>query len=98
MYNNSKEVALLEKYPLVSELPLEVNEYINNYSTYVHYRVIAAVNLEESSAKVTITDYSGGNYGRALSKISSLGFNLEDYDITYVDQSSENYWPRVTKY
>lgn len=98
MYNNSDEMKILAKFPLIKELPIIVSEYINNYSEFINYKITYTEDLSNLTATITITDLSGGNHDRALKKISELGFNPADYDIKYLDQSSENYWPRVTKY
>lgn len=98
MYNNSNEMKILAKFPLIKELPIVVDEYVNNYSEYINYKITYTEDLSNLTAIITITDLSGGNHDRALKKISELGFNPADYDIKYLDQSSENYWPRVTKY
>ena len=98
MYNNSEEMALRAKYPLITILPIEINEYVNNYSDYINYKITYNKSSDNSSVTILITDITGGNYDNAIKKITSLGYNPKDYTIEYNDQSLENYWPRVTKY
>jgi len=98
MYNNSEEMALRAKYPLITALPVEVNEYINNYSDYVNYKITYNKSSDNSTVTILITDITGGNYDNAIKKIASLGYDPNNYDIEYSDQSAQNYWPRVTKY
>lgn len=98
MYNTSEEMALQAKYPLITILPIEIDEYTDNYSTYINYRITYTSNTEDSSVTITITDLSGGNYDRAIKKITELGYNPADYTIKYQDESSQNYWPRLNKY
>lgn len=98
MYNNSEEMAIRAKFPITSALPIEVDEYSDNYSKHINYTITYTSNFDTLSITITITDLSGGNYDSALKKISSLGYNPADYTIEYKDESSENYWPRVTKY
>ena len=97
MYNSSEEMATREKYPLIDILPLEINEYTNNYSEHLNYRLTYNIN-SDNSVTITITDISGGNYNNAIKKISNLGYNPNDYKFEYKDESSQNYWPRITKY
>lgn len=85
---------LYDTHPLLSHLPLDVAFYQNTYSGYVHYTVTFETipDLEDKNkqtVELVITDYTGGNYDRAISKLKSLDANLDKYSIRYVDESAD---------
>lgn len=79
--------AILDKAPLISILPIEVEYYIQG-KQYVHYQIAFKV---ESSNQVTIiiNDYTGGNYDSALERIRAEGYDPKDYSIEYRDYSQD---------
>lgn len=98
MYNNSEEMILRAKYPLITVLPLTVDEYVNNYSDHINYTITYSTTPDYSTVTILITDLTGDNYENAIKKITDMGYDLSDYTIEYKNQSSENYWPRINKY
>ena len=76
---------LKEKYPLIEQLPIEVDRFLN-YSEHIHYKI--TYRLQNKKAIIVVTDYTGGNFEKALSNIENRGFDPDDYKIEYVDSSS----------
>ena len=77
---------LKKNYPLVEYLPIEVDRFLN-YSEHIHYKITYRV--ENGEAVIIVSDYTGGNFKRALSNIENRGFVPDDYKIEYADLSSE---------
>lgn len=82
-----KSDSLLKNYPLIKELPIEV-EYYKNNSIYIHYLITYMVN-DDNTPTILINDYTGGNHDSAIERIRAKGFNPEDYKIEYQDKTSE---------
>ncbi len=75
---------LVEKYPLVAKLPINV-EYYRGYSEHIKYQI--SYRVEDEEAIIVIHDYTGNNKEKAFGNIRSRGFNPEDYTIDYLDES-----------
>ncbi len=83
---------LRAKYPIMESLPIVFERYFNNFTEYVHYRIDGGeFNECENSFCLKITDYSGGNYDRALDLMREKGYNPDDYEIFYEDSSKKGY-------
>lgn len=88
---------LYDDNPFLAELPLEVSFYENTYSGFVHYAITYELTpdlTDENKQNLTIiiTDYTGGNHDRALTKLKSLGADPSKYAVQYIDDSA-NYTP-----
>lgn len=77
------------KYPIVAYLPTTIEYYSNNYSSYTKYRISYELSEDEEKITIIITDYSGGNYEKALNKIKEFGFSSEDYTIKYIEEIAD---------
>lgn len=97
MFTNNSDNKIASKYPLIYKLPIEVSEYNNNYTKYTHYTITYTID-NDSKITVYITDYTGGNHDAAIKKIKDLGFVPEQYNIKYVDKSSEQIPGRPADY
>ncbi len=83
---------LRAKYPIMESLPIVFEKYFNNYTEYVNYRIDGGEYKEcKSDFCLKITDYSGGNYDRALNLIREKGYTPDDYEILYEDSSKKGY-------
>ena len=80
-YNN-----LITKYPLIQVLPINVEYFSDNYTSYTKYSITYSVSNDK--VIINISDYSGGSHEKALKSISDRGYNLKDYTIEYKDLSS----------
>ncbi|MDO4747355.1 MAG: hypothetical protein Q4A70_03405 [Candidatus Saccharibacteria bacterium] len=92
-YNGEQQtVQLVDKYPIMSAIPIVVEKYSNNYTEYVSYRIDGGKFADcEQDFCLKITDISGGNYERALENIRLKGYNPDDYEIIYDDVSKKGY-------
>lgn len=86
MYGTSQDVENREKYPIYQDLPIIVDEFDYASRVAISYEIRGAFN-EQNQLVLTIIDYSGGNYEKALERIRGLGYNPDDYIIRYVDES-----------
>lgn len=83
---------LMDKYPVMKDIPIVVEEYFNNYTQYVYYRIDGGIYEEcEQEFCLKITDISGGNYDRALQTLREKGYNPDDYDIIYDDTNKKGH-------
>lgn len=82
-----KNLLLQEKYPIIAQLPLEINYYPNTY-TYIHYTISYTINNDDDITFI-IHDYTGGNRDAALAKLTSRGVNVADYEFVYTDESNQ---------
>lgn len=83
---------LFDKYPIMYELPTTIAYYDSATGYYVSYRLSYRTNEDNTDITIVITDYTGGNRSRAITKLS------EDYDIDpkainieYLDESYKEY-------
>lgn len=77
---------LKENYPLVESLPIEIDRFLN-YSEHIHYKI--AYRVKKGEAIIVVSDYTGGNFEKALTNIRNRGFKPDDYEIEYNDLSQE---------
>ena len=92
-YNGEQQtLQLVDKYPIMSVIPMVVEKYSNNYTEYVSYRIDGGKFSDcEQEFCLKITDISGGNYNRAIETIRSSGYNPDDYVIIYDDASRKGH-------
>ncbi len=96
MYNSTKLLKEEQKNPISKILPIEIDEkgspFGTRYSIYGYFDP-----SKNQKFVVNIADYTGGNYDAAIQQIVSRGFNPDDYEINYQDQSVFNNLPHVGK-
>ncbi len=84
---------ILERFPIMKVLPIDIEYYADGYGAYTHYTISSDFGYNEDKSKQTfsvlITDYTGGNYDDAIQRITNLGYNPKDYNIIYQDYSEE---------
>ena len=85
MYDNSEYLQNIHKYPLYNELPIIIDSFDFASRTDIKYEIRGY--FENQKLILTVIDYSGGNYDKAIQKIRELGYNPSDYEIKYNDQS-----------
>lgn len=81
--------------PILSQLPIEIDYYTSNYAKRVKYTISYRLNAENDGFAITITDYTGGNYESALSRLKTYGVDADDYKIEYSDESADLKWGRA---
>ncbi len=86
MYDTTTDAENIEKYPLFKELPIEVDDFDFGARRAIHYEIRGAFN-EKNELVLTVVDYSGGQFESAIKKLSSLGYDPEEYEIKYFDDS-----------
>ena len=85
-------VDLRARYPVMESLPIIFEHYYNNYTEYISYRIDGGQYKEcKQSFCLKITDFSGGNYNRALDYMREKGYNPSDYEIIYEDSSQKGH-------
>lgn len=77
------------KFPITNVLPVTVEYYSDNYSSYTKYFISYILKDDNTKIVLKITDYTGGNYDKALDKIRELGFDPSEYAIEYNDVSEK---------
>lgn len=87
-YTGSQEARkLIPKYPIVKDLPIQVEFYSNDYSDHTQYTI--NYSIKNNDFNLIINDESGNSHDTALQKIKSLGYNPNDYKIIYNNISSD---------
>jgi hypothetical protein len=78
---------LQEQYPLLKQLPINEDYYINNYAKHIKYSISYKTNNDKIT--ILITSYTKDSATYAQEKIKTLGFNLNNYAIEYeiIDES-----------
>ncbi len=84
---------LQEQYPLIKQLPINIDEYNADYTQRINYSI--SYTTLDDEVQIIIQDKSGDNYETALKKIKSLGFNPEDYTIQYTDLHQNSGWSKA---
>lgn len=85
---------LYQENPFLSQLPLDVSFYTDQYSGFVHYSLTYELTPDlndenQQNLTIIITDYTGGNQERALTKLKSLGADPSKYNVQYVNDSAD---------
>ncbi|MBR0488390.1 hypothetical protein IJJ39_01800 [Candidatus Saccharibacteria bacterium] len=80
---------LVSLFPIVKKLPETVEYYANNYADYVKYIIGYEVVGDNDGLVLVITDYTGGNYERAIEKIREYGKLSEGFPVKYIDKSQD---------
>lgn len=76
---------------ILTALPIEKSYYTNNYDKYINYTIRAQISDSASSLTIVVTSYSENtedNYSAALIELRNLGFNPDNYNIKYVNNST----------
>lgn len=83
---------LKEEYPILNQLPIEIDYFTSGYANRIKYTISYELNDDNTNFIIVITDYSGGNYENALSKLEARGVKVEDFEIKYIDDSTNSEW------
>ena len=86
MYDTTKDVENIENNPLYKELPIEVDDFDFGARRAIHYEIRGQFN-DEGKLVLTVVDYGGGQLEAAKNKIKKLGYNPDDFEIKYFDDS-----------
>ena len=70
---------------IIDLLPIEYDAYTDDFAYYTQYHIVWDFSRESCPkiACLVIEDNTGGNEQAALNKIKELGYNPDDYEITY---------------
>ena len=86
--NDEASKAFVEEYnkimSITDNLPILYDAYTDDFSEYTKYEI--EIDRREDCTKalcLKITDTTGGNEQAAMSKLVEMGYDLNDYDITY---------------
>lgn len=91
-YGEREKEEFLKKYPIANDIPIVVEYYSQDYTSYVYYRIDMGEYKDcESKICLKITDLSGGNYDRAIAEIRRRGYNPDNYEIIYEDSSKKGH-------
>ena len=91
-YGEIEKNKFLRKFPISNDIPIVVEQYYDNYTIYISYRIdLGQYKGCKQEACLKITDISGGNYERALENIRSRGYDPDDYEIIYEDYSQKGH-------
>ncbi|MBQ7202366.1 hypothetical protein IJS18_03230 [Candidatus Saccharibacteria bacterium] len=86
MYDTTTIVENIENNPLYKKLPIEVDDFDFGARQAIHYEIRGEFN-DENDLVLTVVDYTGGQFEPAKAKIKELGYNPDDYEIKYFDDS-----------
>ncbi|MBQ3464616.1 PEGA domain-containing protein [Candidatus Saccharibacteria bacterium] len=83
---------LQEENPILNELPMNIDYFTSDGAKRVNYSI--SYKLEENNTKfhIVITDYSGGNYNDAITRLEKRGVAKDQYEIEYVDKTEDMEW------
>lgn len=86
---------LKSKNPILNQLPLEIDYFTAGYAHHIKYTISYLLNDDNTAFTLTITDYTGGNYDDAVSKLAARGVNLETVTIQYINATADSLAPRA---
>lgn len=87
--------ALIEKEPVIANLPLTVEYYANNYSTYTKYVISYALNDSDRGFYLIVKDYTGAGMASALDKLAEMGMDTIGLELKYENLEDESLSPRA---
>lgn len=87
---------VLKKEPVLSKMPLTVEFYADDYSSYTKYTISYAFDFgEERGFYLVVKDYTGAGMGAALKKLSEMGMDTVGIKLEYEDLSSDSLSPKA---
>ncbi len=80
----------VKKYPIMKVLPIEVEKYNDEMTEYINYRIDGG-RFDDCKSEfcIQITDVTGGNYQNAVEVVRQKGYNLDEYEVVYEDESAK---------
>lgn len=92
---NEQELNRLQKNnPIISMLPINIDEYRNNKTEKIKYSL--SYKFDENNNLVLIfTNYSGNNLNEVIRKLKDKGFNYDDYVVEYYDYTEKDGWGKA---
>lgn len=75
--------------PIIEKMPIKIDYYTPDYSKRVWYVISYKVNEDLDSLYLTVTDYTGGNYERALDELKARGYDPSGYEVKYIDKTQD---------
>ncbi|MBO7657399.1 hypothetical protein J6S55_02060 [Candidatus Saccharibacteria bacterium] len=87
---------VLEKEPVLSKLPLTVEFYTDDYSSYTKYTISYAFDFSKDRGFYLIMkDYTGAGIGAALRKLNEMGMDTIGLELKYENLEDESLSPRA---
>lgn len=80
---------LIEKEPVIAELPLRVEYYSDDYSSYTKYILSYGLNDSERGFYLIIKDYTGVGMFAAITKLNEMGMRTEGLELKYEDLTED---------
>ena len=87
--------ALLEKEPVLSELPVTVEYYSDDYSEYTKYTISYALDDSERGFYLIMKDYTGAKVGALIRTLTEMGMDTVGLEVKYEDLSGEGLGARA---
>ena len=86
---------LLEREPVLKELPLTVEYYSDDYSEYTKYTISYAQNDSERGFYLIMKDYTGAEVGALVKTLKEMGMDTVGLDVRYEDLSEDGLGARA---
>lgn len=82
--------ALIQREPILNELPLTVEKYSDDLSEYTKYVISYALDDSDRGFYLIVKDYTGAGIDAAKRKLMEMGANLENIEIKYENLTSDS--------
>lgn len=86
---------LLEKEPVLSELPLTVEFYSDDYSSYTKYVLSYGLLDSERGFYIVMKDYTEAGMFAGIAKLTEMGMDTVGVEFRYENLASESLSPRA---
>lgn len=82
--------ALLEKEPVLKDLPVTVEYYSDNYSKYTKFTVSYVLDDSDRGFYLVMKDYTGAGIIGAMTKLKEMGMDLVGLELKYEDLTGDS--------
>ncbi|MBR3252708.1 carboxypeptidase regulatory-like domain-containing protein [Candidatus Saccharibacteria bacterium] len=86
---------LLEKEPVLKQLPVTVEYYSDDYSEYTKYTISYVFDDSERGFYLVMKDYTGAKVGALIRTLGEMGMDTVGLEVKYEDLSSEGLGARA---
>lgn len=81
--------ALVEKEPVLKDLPMTVEYFSDDYSEYTKYIISYGLNDSERGFYLIVKDYTGEGMVAALGKLTEMGMDTIGLELKYEDLTGD---------
>ena len=81
--------SLLEKEPVLKDLPVTVEYFSDDYSEYTKYTISFAMDDSERGFYLIMKDYTGAKVGALIRTLAEMGMDTVGLEVKYEDLSDE---------